>query len=155
MNPKASGSLANTATTSSSTNTGVRQVNQAAQAARQQQQQQQIQQNQQQNQQQQSNSALLQQYSQLSQLLADQQSMMQYQQLIAMSSALPGMSTTDIAAMCGLNLSSGIGGLSASDLSLYTAQLSNMSSSQLAQLGLTPAHLNQLAQLAAITAGST
>jgi len=143
MNPRSTATFSSTTTSTTSSNVGIKQNVQAASAGRQQQ-----------PQQQQSNAALLQQYSQLSQMLADQQSMVQYQQLIAMSSALPGMSTADIAAMCGLNLTSGFGGLSASDLSAYTAQLSSMSSSQLAQLGLTSAHLTQLAQLAAITSGS-
>ena len=82
------------------------------------------------------------------QILADQQRMVQFNSLLAMSSALPNMTPKDIAAFCGLQESDLV------NLAAYTSTIASLSPASLASFGITASHLSQLAQIASLTGGS-
>jgi len=71
--------------------------------------------------------------------------MLQFQSLLAMSSALPNMTPKDMAAFCGLGASD-LAGLAA-----YTNNISSLTPSSLASMGITSSQLNSLAQIASLT----
>eukprot|EP00090_Calanus_glacialis_P013101 TRINITY_DN21726_c0_g1_i3.p1 TRINITY_DN21726_c0_g1~~TRINITY_DN21726_c0_g1_i3.p1 ORF type:complete len:2006 (+),score=827.87 TRINITY_DN21726_c0_g1_i3:94-6111(+) len=84
-------------------------------------------------------------WQQWGQILADQQRMLQFQSLLAMSSALPNMTPKDMAAFCGLGPSD-LAGLAA-----YTTNISSLTPSSLASMGITSSQLSSLAQIASLT----
>lgn len=84
-------------------------------------------------------------WQQWGQILADQQRMMQFQSLLSISSALPNMTPKDMAAFCGL-VESDLSGLAA-----YTSNISSLSPSSLASMGITSSQLSSLAQIASLT----
>merc|ERR1719154_71944 len=84
-------------------------------------------------------------WQQWGQILADQQRMMQFQSLLSISSALPNMTPKDMAAFCGL-VESDLAGLAA-----YTSNISTLSPSSLASMGITSSQLSSLAQIASLT----
>ena len=79
------------------------------------------------------------------QILADQQRMVQFNSLLAMSSALPNMTAKDIAAFCGLQESD------LANLAAYTSTIASLSPASLASFGITSSHLSQLAQISSLT----
>merc|ERR1740128_843225 len=82
------------------------------------------------------------------QILADPQRMVQFNSLLAMSSALPNMTPKDIAAFCGLQESDLV------NLAAYTSTIASLSPASLASFGITSSHLSQLAQIASLTGAS-
>ena len=79
------------------------------------------------------------------QILADQQRMLQFQTLLAISTAKPHLTPKDMVAFCGLT---------ESDLavfSTYIANIASMSSTNLAKAGITSSQLQELAKLAKLT----
>ena len=84
-------------------------------------------------------------WQQWGQILADQQRMLQFQSLLAMSSALPNMTPKDMAAFCGLVEADLVG------LAAYTSNISTLSPSSLASMGITSSQLSSLAQIASLT----
>merc|ERR1719237_21585 len=74
--------------------------------------------------------------------------MVQFNSLLAMSSALPNMTPKDIAAFCGLQESDLV------NLAAYTSTIASLSPASLASFGITASHLSQLAQIASLTGGS-
>jgi len=84
-------------------------------------------------------------WQQWGKLLADQQRMLQFQQMIAMAPALPNMTPKDMAAFCGLT-DADITGLSS-----YIQGISSLTCQQLASMGITSSQLTSLAQIASLT----
>eukprot|EP00092_Neocalanus_flemingeri_P102381 GFUD01130954.1.p1 GENE.GFUD01130954.1~~GFUD01130954.1.p1 ORF type:complete len:1019 (-),score=378.47 GFUD01130954.1:242-3052(-) len=84
-------------------------------------------------------------WQQWGQILADQQRMLQFQSLLAMSSSLPNMTPKDMAAFCGLVETDLVG------LAAYTSNISTLSPSSLASMGITSSQLSSLAQIASLT----
>merc|ERR1719341_830428 len=78
-------------------------------------------------------------------LVADQQRMMQFQQMLAMAPALPNMTANDMASICGLTASDVAG------LREYMQGIMAMNCQKLAQLGITSSQLSSLAQIASLT----
>ena len=81
----------------------------------------------------------------ISQVVADQQRMMQFQQMLAMAPALPNMTANDMASICGLTASDVAG------LREYMQGIMAMNCQKLAQLGITSSQLSSLAQIASLT----
>ena len=84
-------------------------------------------------------------WQQWGQILADQQRMLQFQSLLAMSSALPNMTPKDMAAFCGL------GATDLAGLAAYTTNIASLTPSSLASMGITSSQLSSLAQIASLT----
>ena len=84
-------------------------------------------------------------WQQWSQILADQQRMLHFQQMLAMSPVLPNMTAKDMAVICGLTESDLAG------LSSYTLAVTSLNPSQLAGMGITSSQLHQLSQIASLT----
>jgi len=84
-------------------------------------------------------------WQQWGQILADQQRMLQFQSLLAMSSALPNMTPKDMAAFCGL------GPTDLAGLAAYTTNIASLTPSSLASMGITSSQLSSLAQIASLT----
>merc|ERR1712025_1406342 len=84
-------------------------------------------------------------WQQWGQILADQQRMLQFQSLLAMSSALPNMTPKDMAAFCGL------GAADLAGLAAYTSNIPSLTPNSLASMGITSSQLNSLAQIASLT----
>ena len=81
----------------------------------------------------------------VTQVVADQQRMMQFQQMLAMAPTLPSMTANDMASICGLTASDLAG------LREYMQGIMAMNCQKLAQLGITSSQLSSLAQIASLT----
>ena len=91
------------------------------------------------------NNPLMQQWSQF---MDDQQRMLKFNSLLAMSQALPNMTAKDMAAFCGLQESD------LASLAAYTSTITSLSPASMVSMGITSSHLTQLAQIASITGTS-
>ena len=84
-------------------------------------------------------------WAQWSKVVADQQRMLQFQQMLAMAPSLPNMTANDMASICGLKASDVAG------LREYMQGIMAMNCQQLAQLGITSSQLSSLALLSSLT----